>query len=76
MYELDKRNALVVKQLARAYEKIKNKPSAIEFYNKYVQLAPNAEDTDAIKNKLQKLEHTDMQEDEGLLDKIMKIFNK
>ena len=76
LYELDKRNALVVKQLARAYEKIKNKPSAIEFYEKYVQLAPNAEDADAIRNKLQKLEHTDMQEDEGLLDKIMKIFNK
>ena len=76
LYELDKRNALVVKQLARAYEKIKNKPSAIEFYEKYVQLAPNAQDSDAIRNKLQKLEHTEMQEDEGLLDKIMKFFNK
>lgn len=76
LYVLDKRNAVVVKQLAKAYEKIKNKPSSIEYYEKYIQLAPNADDTQIIRNKLQKLEHTDMQEDEGILDKIMKFFNK
>ena len=76
LYELDKRNALVVKQLARAYEKIKNKPSAVEYYEKYIQLAPNAQDSQSIRQKLQKLEHTEFQEDEGFLDKIMKIFNK
>ena len=75
-YELDKRNAIVVKRLAKLYEKLKNKPSAIEFYTKYTQIASNAEDIDIMRAKLQKLEHTEMQEDEGLIDKIMKLFNK
>lgn len=76
LYELDKRNAIVIKKLAQAYEKLKNKPAAIEFYTKYTQVAPNVNDIQLIKQKLQKLEHTDMQEDEGLLDKIMRLFNK
>ncbi len=76
LYELDKRNAIVIKKLAKTYEKIKNKPAAVEFYTKYLEAAPTSNDADAIRAKLQKLEHTDMQEDEGLLDKIMKFFSK
>ncbi len=76
LYELDKRNALVIKKLAQTYEKIKNKPAAVEYYNKYLEVGKGAEDYSKIQQKLQKLEHTDMQEDEGLLDKIMKFFNK
>lgn len=76
LYDLDKRNAIVVKKLAQTYEKIKNKPSAIEYYTKYTQIASNADDIEQIRQKLQKLEHTNMQEDEGLLDKIMRLFNK
>ena len=76
LLELDKRNAVVVKKLAQIYERLRNKPAAIEYYTKYTQIASNASDIEAIRQKLQKLEHTDMQEDEGLLDKIMKFFNK
>ena len=76
LYELDKRNASIVKKMAQTYEKIKNKPSAVEYYNKYLQIAQNADDVEIIRQKLQKLEHINMQEDEGLLDKIMRIFNK
>lgn len=76
LYNLDKRNAIVVKKLAQTYEKLKNKPSAIEYYTKYTQIAGTSEDVEKIREKLQKLEHTNMVEDEGLLDKIMKIFNK
>jgi len=76
LFELDRRNAIVVKKLAQTYEKIKNKPSAVEYYSKYVQIAPNADDVELVRQKLQKLEHTNMQEDEGLLDKIMRLFNK
>ncbi|MBE7709959.1 MAG: hypothetical protein E7Z93_05885 [Cyanobacteria bacterium SIG32] len=76
LYELDKRNAVVVKKLAQTFEKLKNKPSAIEYYTKYTQIASNADDVELIRQKLQKLEHTNMQEDEGLLDKIMRLFNK
>ena len=66
----------IVKKMAQTYEKIKNKPSAVEYYNKYLQIAQNADDVEIIRQKLQKLEHINMQEDEGLLDKIMRIFNK
>lgn len=76
-YELDKRNAILVRRLAKVYEKIKNKPDAVEFYKKYLELAKGAQDYAQIEQKLQKLEHTEfVQEDEGLLDKIMRFFNK
>ena len=76
LYELDNRNAAVVKKLAQAYEKIKNKPKAVEYYNKFIEIAPVNEESEKIKQKLNKLEHTQMEEDEGLLGKIMKLFSK
>ena len=76
LYELDKRNAIVVKKLAQTYERIKNKPAAIEYYTKYTQIASIADDAEVVRQRLQKLAHTNMQDDEGLLDKIMRIFNK
>ncbi len=77
LYELDKRNALVIRRLAQVHEKVKNKPAAVEFYKKYLELAKGAQDYEKIQQKLQKLEHTEfVQDDEGLLDKIIKFFNK
>lgn len=76
LYELDKRNASVIKKLAMAYEKMKNKPAATEFYTKYLELSKGANDYEQVKAKLAKLENTAMEEDEGLIDKIMKFFNK
>ncbi len=76
LYELDKRNTLNIKKLAIAYEKMRNKPAAIEFYNKFLELGKGDPDYKKIKNKVEKLAHTDMQEDEGLIDKIMKWFEK
>ena len=76
LYNLDKRNAIVVKKLAQTYERLKNKPAAIEYYSKYTQIAGTSDDVEKIREKLQKLEHTNMVEDEGLLDKIMRFFNK
>lgn len=76
LYDIDKRNMAVVKKLARAYEKSKNKEKSLEYYNKYVSFAPVDEEYNAIKAKIQKLEGTDFEEDEGLLDKIMRLFKK
>ncbi len=78
LYELDSRNALNIKKLAQCYEKIKNKPAAIEFYNKYLEVGKGTPDYEKIKSKLEKLEHTDMQmqEDEGLIEKIISWFSK
>lgn len=76
LYALDNKNALVVKKLAKSYEKIKNKDKALAFYNKLVEISPVNDETEQIKAKIKKLESTAMEEDEGLIGKIMKIFNK
>lgn len=76
LYELDKKNAAIIKNLAEAYEKIKNKEKSFEFYNKFIAAAPVGEDYERIKQKLAKPEQTDFKEEEGLIDKIMKLFAK
>lgn len=76
LYELDNRNSVVVMKLARTYEKIKNKSKALEFYNKYASIAPVNDEHEQIKLKIAKLEATDMEEDEGLIGKIMGFFTK
>ena len=76
-YEVDKRNYELIKRLAKSYEKLRNKPSAVEFYKKYLQVATTANDYEEVKKHLAKLENTEMaEEEEGLIDKIMRFFNK
>jgi len=76
LYELDKKNSITIKKLAAAYEKLRNKPAALEFYNLFLKFGKGDSDYEKIKQKIDKLNNTDMQEDEGLIDKIMKFFNK
>ena len=70
LYELDNRNAVTVRKLAAAYEQLHNKPAALEFYNKYLELGKGNSDYEKIQKKVEK------QEEEGLIDKIMRWFNK
>lgn len=76
LYKLDKRNSTVVRKLGEAYEKSHNKPAAVECYEKYLEIGKGNPDYEKIQHKLDKLAHTDMSEDEGLLDKILGWFNK
>lgn len=76
LYALDSKNALVVKKLATSYEKIKNKEKSLAFYNKFLEISPVSDETEQIKAKIKKLESTAMEEDEGLIGKIMKLFAK
>lgn len=76
LYELDNKNTVVIKKLAQTYEKLRNKPAAIEFYNKYIEHARGLDDYEKVKAKLGKLENSNMEEESGWLDKIMKFFNK
>lgn len=76
LYEIDKRNASVVKKLAKSYEKIKNKEKALEFYNKFISFSPVNEEYEQVKVKISKLENTEMEEDEGLLGKLMGFFSR
>ncbi len=74
LYELDTKNCVVIKTLAKTYEKTKNKEKSLEFYNKFIVIAPVGEDYEQIKQKLAKLEKTEFKEEEGLIDKIMRLF--
>lgn len=76
LYALDNKNALVVKKLAKSYEKIKNKDKSLAFYNKLLEISPISDETEQIKAKIKKLESTAMEEDEGLIGKIMNLFGK
>ncbi len=76
LYELDNKNTVVIKKLAETYERLRNKPAAIEFYNKYIERARGLDDYEKVKAKIAKLENTSMEEDQGLLDKIMSFFSK
>lgn len=76
LYHLDKRNATTVRQLGEAYEKLRNKPAAVECYEKYLEIGKGNSDYSKIQHKLEKLQNTEMQEEEGFIDKIMKWFNK
>lgn len=74
LYELDNKNTIAVKKLAQSYERIKNKEKALEFYNKLVVILPENEDYEQAKEKIKKLESAEMEEDEGLLGRIIGFF--
>lgn len=76
LYHLDKRNALTVKKLGEAYDKLRNKPAAIECYEKFLEIGKGNPDYSKIQHKLEKLRNSDTQEDEGFLDKFINWFNK
>lgn len=76
LYRLDKRNSKVVKQLGDAYSKIHNKPAAIECYEKYLEIGKGEPDYEKVQKKLEKLSASGMEEDAGLLDKIIGWFSK
>lgn len=76
LYKIDSKNPAVVKKLAIVYEKLRNKEKSLEFYNKFISISPVNDEYEQIKTKIAKLENTSMEEDEGLLGKIMGLFSK
>ena len=76
LYHLDKRNALTVKKLGEAYDKLRNKQNAIECYEKFLEIGKGSPEYSKIQHKLEKLKNTNIQEDEGFLDRFINWFNK
>ena len=76
LYELNPRNSSVALKLAQTYEKLRNKPDAIKYYNVYLEIGKGTPDYAKVKSKLEKLNNTEMKEDEGLIGVIMKLFGK
>lgn len=75
-HEVDNKNARVIRNLGKIYEKLRNRDKALEYYNKYVSISSSVEDYDVIKQKIQKLEGSEMEADEGLIGKIMKLVTR
>ncbi len=76
LVELSPRDFLLILKTAKVFEKLKNKPAAVEYYKKYLSIAPVSDEYSKIESHLSQLEHTTMEEDEGLIGVIMKMFKK
>lgn len=77
--EVKPNDAKVYEQLGMCYEKLKNMKLAKENYNIYLSKAPLSPDTEKLRERVEKMADTGFEptdEDEGLLDKIMKFFGK
>ena len=74
--DIDPKDLTALKELAKAYEKNKDKAKAIEIYTKYIELVKDPVEYKLAKEKLDKLETSEMEESVGLLDKLMGFFNK
>ncbi len=71
----------IYKKLGYCCEKLKDMASAKEYYEKYLAKAPLSPDTEKLKEKVAKFANAPAltaaaTEEEGLLDKIMRIFGK
>lgn len=75
LYTIDNKNAIVVKNLATTYEKVKNKEKALEFYKKFILVSPVNDDYEQVKLKITKLENTEFEEDDGIIGKIMRLIS-
>lgn len=81
LYMLNKKNTIVIKKLATACEKTKQKQLALEYYKKYLENSLMDEEHERIKQKVEQMEGSvsnDMpsEEDDGLIGKIIKLFAK
>lgn len=75
--QADNNDLDALKNLGRAYEKIRANSKALDVYKKYLEVVKNPSEYKIVKDKIEKLENSSAQEEsEGLIDKIMKFFNK
>ena len=68
----------IYNKMGFAYEKTKDIASAKECYEKYLAKAPLSPDTEKLREKVEKMvpSATVVENEEGFIDKIMKIFGK
>ena len=76
LYDADKNDLNALKTLAKGYEKIKAKDKAIAAYNRFLELVKDPAEYKLVKDKLDKLDSTQMEESEGLIDKLVRLFSR
>ncbi len=80
LLKVDSSNYEVYKQMGFCYEKMKDSAKAKDCYEKYLAKAPLSPDTEKLKDKVSKMNvtvsYSEAGEEEGFIDKIMKLFSK
>ena len=80
LYEMNKKNTIVIKKLAFACEKTKQKQKALEYYKKYLENSMMDDEYERIKAKVESMEgsvaNEVVEDDVGLIGKIVKLFSK
>lgn len=74
--QIDTKDYSTFLKLAKHYENNRQIDDAIEYYQKYLKFAPNSDEKDDIRKKLDLLANGDFSQEEGFLDKIINFFNK
>jgi len=80
-HQIDSKNANTIKKLGNFYEKIRKKDKALEYYKMYIGISSAVADYDEISSKIAKLEtrskqYSDEGSEDGLIDIIVKWFNR
>lgn len=70
------KNPQVFLKTAKCFEKLKREKIAKDYYEKYLAKAPISPETNLIKQKISELSDSDVTEDEGFLEKFLKMFSK
>ena len=63
-------------KLARHAQKLRRYDEAIDLYQKYLKFAPNSDEKELAQKQLNALTTGEMQDEEGVLDKILKFFSR
>lgn len=74
--EINTKDYETLLKLGQHAESCRRIDDAIEFYEKYLKFAPNSDEKEEIKKKVDLLASGEMIEEQGFLDKILGLFSK
>lgn len=74
--EINPKDYETLLKLGRHAENCRRIDDAIEFYEKYLKFAPNSDEKEEIKKKVDLLSSGEMEEEQGFLDKLLGLFSK
>lgn len=78
LLDIDPKNPEALKKMGKCCEKMKNYPDAVKFYEEFVKYSHDLSECNVISDKIKKLSglKSEHATDDGILNKIMKFFNK
>lgn len=78
LLDINPKNPEALKKMGKCCEKMKNYPDAVEYYNQFVKYSHDLSECNVISDKIKKLSglKSEAEASDGLLDKIMRFFNK